>query len=156
MKFLVRNCGGLTVLALAALLVGLPVLAGGNNPDDRAGFDKMSKPVQALAESGGNQFVDVIITYKKKPGPADEDGIKDSNGKLKRSFDVFKMRAARVPAARLEALARLAEKGALCDVMPTMLRVMGLDIPPDMTGTPLVEFVEEVTDPVAEPAKAGA
>jgi 2,3-bisphosphoglycerate-independent phosphoglycerate mutase len=36
--------------------------------------------------------------------------------------------------------ARLAECGALEDVSPTMLRIMGLPQPPEMTGRPLVEF----------------
>jgi 2,3-bisphosphoglycerate-independent phosphoglycerate mutase len=34
----------------------------------------------------------------------------------------------------------LAETGALEDVAPSMLRIMGLDQPPEMTGRPLIEF----------------
>lgn len=36
--------------------------------------------------------------------------------------------------------ARMAATGALEDVAPTMLRMMGLDQPPEMTGKPLIEF----------------
>ncbi len=36
--------------------------------------------------------------------------------------------------------AGLAQHGALCDVAPTLLRLLGLEQPPEMTGRPLVEF----------------
>jgi 2,3-bisphosphoglycerate-independent phosphoglycerate mutase len=36
--------------------------------------------------------------------------------------------------------ARLAAQGSLCDVAPTLLRLMGLEVPPEMEGHPLVEF----------------
>ena len=32
----------------------------------------------------------------------------------------------------------LKDGGRLCDIAPTMLKLMGLDIPEEMTGTPLV------------------
>lgn len=38
--------------------------------------------------------------------------------------------------------ARLLEGGRLCDLAPTLLKAMGLPQPPEMTGQPLVEFVE--------------
>ena len=37
---------------------------------------------------------------------------------------------------------RLAESAALCDVAPTMLQIMGLTPPPEMTGRPLLVFHE--------------
>lgn len=53
--------------------------------------------------------------------------------------------------------AELGDKGALCDVAPTMLKIMGLEIPPEMTGTPLVQLdVEEGEAPQSVPAEAGA
>ena len=38
--------------------------------------------------------------------------------------------------------ARMIDHGALSDVAPTMLRMMGLDIPQEMNGHPLVEFID--------------
>ena len=34
--------------------------------------------------------------------------------------------------------APLKDGGRLCDIAPTMLKLMGLEIPEEMTGTPLV------------------
>ncbi|HDK38185.1 MAG TPA: 2,3-bisphosphoglycerate-independent phosphoglycerate mutase, partial [Thiolapillus brandeum] len=39
--------------------------------------------------------------------------------------------------------ARLAESGALCDVAPTLLKIMGLPQPSEMTGHPLITFADE-------------
>ena len=39
-----------------------------------------------------------------------------------------------------ERRAALAETGALEDVTPTLLKIMGLQQPPEMTGKPLIEF----------------
>jgi 2,3-bisphosphoglycerate-independent phosphoglycerate mutase len=39
--------------------------------------------------------------------------------------------------------ARMAENGALSDVVPSMIFCMGLEKPSEMTGHSLVEFVEE-------------
>lgn len=45
-----------------------------------------------------------------------------------------------VPLLYIGRAAHLAETGALSDVAPTLLRIMGLPQPPEMTGRPLVEF----------------
>jgi len=42
--------------------------------------------------------------------------------------------------------ARMADTGALSDVAPTMLYLMGLDKPPEMNGRSLVELEEEVSE----------
>jgi len=39
--------------------------------------------------------------------------------------------------------ARFVENGSLCDVAPTLLRIMDLPQPPEMTGKPLLEFDQE-------------
>lgn len=39
--------------------------------------------------------------------------------------------------------AHFIENGSLCDVAPTLLRIMDLPQPPEMTGKPLLEFQEE-------------
>ena len=43
--------------------------------------------------------------------------------------------------------AHMLENGALSDVAPTMLALMNMPIPPDMSGTPLVELLSEVSEP---------
>ena len=46
-----------------------------------------------------------------------------------------------VPALYIGRKATIAGGGALCDVAPTLLKMMGLPQPPEMTGKPLIEFV---------------
>lgn len=43
--------------------------------------------------------------------------------------------------------AHMLENGALSDVAPTMLALMNMPIPPDMSGTPLVELLSEDSEP---------
>jgi 2,3-bisphosphoglycerate-independent phosphoglycerate mutase len=42
-----------------------------------------------------------------------------------------------------ERAARFSENGSLCDVAPSLLRIMDIPQPPEMTGKPLLEFPEE-------------
>ena len=42
--------------------------------------------------------------------------------------------------------ATLSDGGALCDVAPTMLKIMGLPQPVEMTGHPLIEYTDEAQD----------
>jgi 2,3-bisphosphoglycerate-independent phosphoglycerate mutase len=51
-----------------------------------------------------------------------------------------------VPLVYIGRPARLQENGALSDIAPTMLALMDMPIPPDMTGTPLVELQSELED----------
>ena len=46
-----------------------------------------------------------------------------------------------VPALYIGRKATMADGGALRDVAPTLLKMMGLPQPPEMTGRPLIEFV---------------
>ena len=46
-----------------------------------------------------------------------------------------------VPLIYIGRKAKIAGGGALRDVAPTLLRMMGLPQPPEMTGKPLIEFV---------------
>lgn len=48
-----------------------------------------------------------------------------------------------VPFIYIGRAASPADTGALCDVAPTMLYLMGLQIPPEMTGTSLLELLSE-------------
>jgi 2,3-bisphosphoglycerate-independent phosphoglycerate mutase len=46
-----------------------------------------------------------------------------------------------VPLLYVGRKARLAERGALQDVAPTLLAMMGLEQPSEMSGKPLIRFV---------------
>jgi 2,3-bisphosphoglycerate-independent phosphoglycerate mutase len=37
----------------------------------------------------------------------------------------------------------LLEGGALCDISPTLLKIMGMSQPDEMQGHPLIDFTEE-------------
>jgi 2,3-bisphosphoglycerate-independent phosphoglycerate mutase len=60
-----------------------------------------------------------------------------------------------VPLVYVGRQALMAEHGALSDVVPSMLYLMNMDIPPEMTGTPLVTLQPEngAAEPPAPPAK---
>jgi 2,3-bisphosphoglycerate-independent phosphoglycerate mutase len=46
-----------------------------------------------------------------------------------------------VPLLYIGRKAKVNDGGALQDVAPTLLKMMGLPQPPEMTGKPLIEFV---------------
>jgi 2,3-bisphosphoglycerate-independent phosphoglycerate mutase len=46
-----------------------------------------------------------------------------------------------VPLLYVGRKAKISDGGALQDVAPTLLRMMGLPQPPEMTGKPLIDFV---------------
>ena len=52
----------------------------------------------------------------------------------------------RVPLIYLGRPATMSENGALSDIAPSMLYLMDMEIPPEMTGTPLVELTRDDTD----------
>jgi 2,3-bisphosphoglycerate-independent phosphoglycerate mutase len=61
-----------------------------------------------------------------------------------------------VPLIYVGRQAVMAEHGALSDVVPSMLYLMNMDIPPEMTGTPLVTLLPEAgteDEPPASPAE---
>ncbi|WP_297528097.1 2,3-bisphosphoglycerate-independent phosphoglycerate mutase [Thiohalobacter sp.] len=60
-----------------------------------------------------------------------------------------------VPCVYVGRPAEMADRGALCDVAPTMLYLMGLEVPPEMTGTSLVRLLDDRHAP-AELEQRGA
>ena len=50
--------------------------------------------------------------------------------------------------------ARMVENGALSDIAPSLLHIMNMEIPPEMTGTPLLEWRPETDDDAGQPAAA--
>ena len=60
----------------------------------------------------------------------------------------------RVPLIYYGRPATMSEKGALSDVAPSMLYLMNMEIPSEMTGTPLLELIPD--DPDMAPAEATA
>lgn len=55
-----------------------------------------------------------------------------------------------VPLLYIGRPAQMAEHGSLCDIAPSMLYLMNMELPPEMTGTPLVDLLP-VDDGVVEP-----
>lgn len=51
-----------------------------------------------------------------------------------------------VPLVYVGRPAQMQENGALSDIAPTMLALKNMPIPPDMTGTPLVELLSDIND----------
>jgi 2,3-bisphosphoglycerate-independent phosphoglycerate mutase len=58
-----------------------------------------------------------------------------------------------VPLVYMGRPAKMAAKGSLCDIAPSMLYLMGMELPDEMTGTPLISLLPEDTA-VAQPAAA--
>jgi 2,3-bisphosphoglycerate-independent phosphoglycerate mutase len=46
-----------------------------------------------------------------------------------------------VPLINVGRPAQMAERGSLCDIVPSMLYLMNLEVPPEMSGTPLVALL---------------
>lgn len=61
-----------------------------------------------------------------------------------------------VPLVYVGRPAQMLENGALSDIAPTMLTLMNMPIPPDMTGHPLVELLPEVSEATGQEAIADA
>ena len=59
-----------------------------------------------------------------------------------------------VPLVYVGRPAQIAENGALSDIAPSMLYLMNMEIPPEMTGTPLIDLLPAGGD-TSQPA-AGA
>ena len=67
--------------------------------------DKMSGPVAALAAAGGNELVDIVVRYAEYPQLFDDATVAKLGGEVTRTYQTFDMRAVRIPASALEALA---------------------------------------------------
>ncbi|HEC07696.1 MAG TPA: hypothetical protein ENJ12_12635, partial [Thiolapillus brandeum] len=92
----------LLVVACLSLLFGA-VYAGGAAGDGR---DKMSEKLRARVEAGGTEMVDVIVRYKKHSAREKRLLTGDLDIRQKWIFDKLRMRAYRVPANKLEKLAK--------------------------------------------------
>jgi len=66
---------------------------------------KMSDPVAALAEAGGNGPVELVVRYDTHPERFEHERIRSLGGEVIRTYRAFRMRAIRVPAHALEAFA---------------------------------------------------
>ena len=90
----------------------------------------LATAVQAIRETGG----ELLIT-------ADHGNVEqmrdDSTGQTHTAHTTNP-----VPFVHFGRPSKAAENGALRDIAPTMLSLLGLEIPPDMTGTPLLKLEE--------------
>ena len=75
------------------------------------------------------------------------------NAELMQSGDTGQVHTAHttnpVPLIYVGRPARMAEHGSLSDIAPSMLHLMNMEIPPEMTGTPLVEILPTSGDVTA-------
>ena len=92
----------MVVLFAMACLLALPAMASADNTDGKA---HMSKKVTDKANQGGQEKVDVIVTYHQRSGPAEHARVKNLGGTVKRQFRNFPMKVIRIPAHALEAMA---------------------------------------------------
>ncbi len=58
-----------------------------------------------------------------------------------------------VPLVYVGRAAQMVDNGSLCDVAPSMLYLMNMPIPPEMTGTPLIELLPAVAEPAQPTGK---
>ncbi len=65
----------------------------------------MSAKIKEKADRGGTEMVDVIVSYREMPSVAERERTKSLGAKAKRELKHLPMRAMRIPAKRLEALA---------------------------------------------------
>ena len=59
-----------------------------------------------------------------------------------------------VPLLYIGRPARMGENGALSDIAPSLLYIMNMEIPPEMTGTPLLEWLPVTEADDEQPAAA--
>ncbi|MDP2879339.1 MAG: 2,3-bisphosphoglycerate-independent phosphoglycerate mutase [Sulfuricella sp.] len=88
----------------------------------------LHRVVEAMQQSGG----EVLITADH----GNAEMMADENSHQAHTAHTLN----RVPFVYVGRKARLAETGALEDVAPTLLKIMGLQQPAEMTGHPLIEF----------------
>ena len=101
----------------------------------------LGRVLEALGEAGG----EMLIT-------ADH-----GNAEQMLSFDTGQPHTAHtsnlVPLVYVGRPARMAENGALSDIVPSMLYLMDMEMPPEMTGTPLISLLSEeaeTSEPVSK------
>ena len=82
-----------------------PASGSDNGPPVRSPRDKMSGPVAALAAAGGPGLVDIVVRYAEQPALFDDEYVSALGGEVIRSYETLDMRAIRIPALSLEALA---------------------------------------------------
>ncbi|MCP4246631.1 MAG: hypothetical protein GY778_06245 [bacterium] len=112
----------LVIGCLLAILLPSDVLAGargkgragmgGQRGNGNAGMDapradhRLSTRLRDKARSGRGDLVDVIITYKARPGVREGDRIRALGSKREREFRNFRIRYARLPEKALNRLAK--------------------------------------------------
>lgn len=77
----------------------------GNAESYRSSRSKMSGPVAALAAAGGSGLVEIVARYDERPEFFDDEYVESLGGEVTRAYATLDMRAIRIPASSLEALA---------------------------------------------------
>lgn len=75
------------------------------SPAKTAPRDKMSGPVAALAAAGGTGIAEIVVRFDQHPELFDDERVEELGGEVTRRYEHLDMRAIRIPAMSLEALA---------------------------------------------------
>ncbi len=95
-------------LAVVVATMGLGAFLFGQLADSKVEAKRrlpMSAKIKQKADRGGAEMIDVIVSYRQKPSFAERERTKSLGATAKREFKHLPMRAMRIPARRLEALA---------------------------------------------------
>ena len=108
-------------------------------------FDAAVKAIEAVDASVGR-----IVEALERCGGEMLVTADHGNAELMLDNDTGQVQTAhttnKVPLIYIGRPATLSEHGALSDIAPSMLYLMNMEIPPEMTGTPLVELTPDDTD----------
>ena len=131
-------------IAILALVISILTPAanaapGNGNGGQGSSKSKMSRQVKELAHKGGNELVDVLITFKQHPGRSDEAHTKGQGAKVKRGFSIFPVQLVSIKANRLEGLSHNPN-----------IEIINLDAPvssSSVSAQKTANFKEEKIDP---------
>jgi 2,3-bisphosphoglycerate-independent phosphoglycerate mutase len=124
------------------------------NPDMVGHTGKFEAAVKAIEAI--DQCLGRLLEAVRKAGAELLITADHGNAELMQNCDTGQVHTAHttnlVPLVYVGRPAQMAEHGSLSDIAPSMLYLMNMDIPPEMTGTPLVEVLPAGGD-VVEPAE---
>ena len=92
----------ITLVAFVALTLSLPAAPAEAKP--ASGKSKLSRQIQGLADQGGNELVNVLITYKKRPGNSDKAHVSTQGASVGHSFNNFPVQLVSIKAGKLHGL----------------------------------------------------
>ena len=120
------------------------------NPDMVGHTGKFDAAVRAIEAI--DAALERICTALKKAGGEMLITADHGNAEMMISSETGQVHTAhttnKVPLVYIGRQAQIAENGALSDIAPSMLYLLNMEIPPDMTGTPLIDLLPASSDTV--------